>query len=462
MPQVRALLGPYLVYMASTVNGYEGTGRALSLKLIQQLRASKTPAVGGAAADPALDAAVAAAEGGVGSGGGRTLREVTLDEPIRYARGDPIEHWLHEVLCLDAASHTPAVTGCPHPSECSLYWVDRDALFSYHTASEGFLQRMVALFVASHYKNTPNDLQLMSDAPAHHLFALLGPVDVNATRLPDVLAVVQVCLEGQISKDAATRSMARGEAPAGDLIPWTLSQQFQETDFATLSGARVVRVAVHPDMQHMGYGSRAIDLLTHYYQGDIGATAAAKSSKSSKKVMPSKKGTPAKKTKPSTSDDDDDDDRDSDGDCGVDSGSSVLRAEQLAPRAELPPLLLALEQRPAERLHWIGASFGLTQPLFRFWHRLGFLPMYVRQTINDTTGEHTAIVVRPLDDGDGTLPAAARVAWATDFATDFRKRLVSLLGLAMHTMGGAFVPLLRAMPTTPAPAQPCLPRSSAR
>ena len=51
---------------------------------------------------------------------------------------------------------------------------------------------MIALFVASHYKNTPNDLQLMSDAPAHQLFVLLGPVDVNATRLPDVVAVVQV------------------------------------------------------------------------------------------------------------------------------------------------------------------------------------------------------------------------------------------------------------------------------
>ena len=51
---------------------------------------------------------------------------------------------------------------------------------------------MMALFVASHYKNTPNDLQLMSDAPAHHLFVLLGPVDINATRLPDVLAVLQV------------------------------------------------------------------------------------------------------------------------------------------------------------------------------------------------------------------------------------------------------------------------------
>ena len=35
-------------------------------------------------------------------------------------------------------------------------------------------QRMMSLYVSSHYKNTPNDLQLMSDAPAHQLFVLLG------------------------------------------------------------------------------------------------------------------------------------------------------------------------------------------------------------------------------------------------------------------------------------------------
>ena len=38
LPQVKALLGPHLVFMASTISGYEGTGRSLSLKLIEELR----------------------------------------------------------------------------------------------------------------------------------------------------------------------------------------------------------------------------------------------------------------------------------------------------------------------------------------------------------------------------------------------------------------------------------------
>jgi N-acetyltransferase 10 len=38
LPLVKSMLGPYLVFMASTVNGYEGTGRSLSIKLISQLQ----------------------------------------------------------------------------------------------------------------------------------------------------------------------------------------------------------------------------------------------------------------------------------------------------------------------------------------------------------------------------------------------------------------------------------------
>ena len=44
-------------------------------------------------------------------------------------------------------------------------------------------------------------------------------------------------------------SLSRGRRAAGDLIPWTLSQQFTDNNFASLSGARIVRIAVHPDLQ---------------------------------------------------------------------------------------------------------------------------------------------------------------------------------------------------------------------
>ena len=35
---VKQIMGPYMVILSSTVHGYEGTGRSLSLKLINGLR----------------------------------------------------------------------------------------------------------------------------------------------------------------------------------------------------------------------------------------------------------------------------------------------------------------------------------------------------------------------------------------------------------------------------------------
>lgn len=53
----------------------------------------------------------------------------------------------------------------------------------------------MSLYTAAHYKNQPNDLQMLSDAPAHHLFVLLGPKAMEQGekgQLPDILVVVQV------------------------------------------------------------------------------------------------------------------------------------------------------------------------------------------------------------------------------------------------------------------------------
>lgn len=38
----------------------------------------------------------------------------------------------------------------------------------------------------------------------------------------------------------------------GDLIPWTVGQQYQDSEFPQLSGARVVRIAVHPEVPRAG------------------------------------------------------------------------------------------------------------------------------------------------------------------------------------------------------------------
>jgi N-acetyltransferase 10 len=248
LPLVRKLMGPYLVFMASTINGYEGTGRSLSLKLISQLREQSRGNSKVGNDEKVTDRAGSKSSGNEGVvRSSRSLREITLSEPIRYAQGDHVERWLNKLLCLDATlPRASSIQGTPHPSQCQLLQVNRDTLFSFHPVSEKFLQNMMALYVASHYKNTPNDLQLMADAPAHQLFVLVPPIEENAGRLPEILCVLQIAFEGQISRESVMNSLSRGQRAGGDLIPWLVSQQFQDNDFAGLSGARVVRNATKP------------------------------------------------------------------------------------------------------------------------------------------------------------------------------------------------------------------------
>lgn len=55
-------------------------------------------------------------------------------------------------------------------------------------------------------------------------------------------------------------------------------------------------------------------------------------------------------------------------------------------RTRLPPLLVNLGDRPPENLQYLSTSYGLTQPLYSFWRKNGFLPVYLRQTQSDITG----------------------------------------------------------------------------
>ncbi|KAH6645419.1 GNAT acetyltransferase 2-domain-containing protein [Truncatella angustata] len=400
LPLVKKLLGPYLVFMASTINGYEGTGRSLSLKLIKQLREESTGAVaanGTVVADRSTGKEAKNAETGLSV---KRLREITLSEPIRYAQGDSVEKWLNNLLCLDATlprSKTNA-QGCPDPSQCELLKVNRDTLFSFHPVSEKFLQQLVALYVASHYKNSPDDLQLLSDAPAHELYVLTAPA-AGSNRLPEPLCVIQVALEGKISRQSVLNSLDRGTRPAGDLIPWLVSQQFCDREFPSLSGARVVRIATNPDYAGMGYGSKALELLFDFYEGRFADLSEGDGPVEEETMV---RVTDAELT-----------------------GGKLSDEIKVRDIGAMPPLFSRLSQvRPAV-LDYVGVSYGLTQPLHKFWKRVGMSPLYLRQTSNDITGEHTCVMLRALERTEDR-------SWLGSFTSDFNIRFLELLSYAFR------------------------------
>lgn len=345
---VKNLLGSYTVLMASTIHGYEGTGRSLSLKLVKELK-QKTQAV----------------KKGKNKTSFIPVREMSLEQPIRYASGDFVEVWLNQLLCLDANVSTYQTEDklAFKPEECSLYLLDRDNLFAFTPKSEEVLQKVMALFVESHYKNSPNDLQLLSDAPSHQLFVLLGPES------EEPLCVVQVALEGGISKATVRNSLSKSQRADGDLIPWLVAQQFQKEDFPSMLGARIVRIATNPNVMSHGYGVYTLKLLEQFYAGAL--------------FM-----------------------QDSTASCNNFNGVESL----LMPVCQVSPVLL----------DYLGVSFGTTPMLNRFWKKAKFVPIYLKQTANDLTGEHTCVMVKPL-------PKSKNGTWLVEFATDFHRRFVNLL-----------------------------------
>ncbi|KAK4790926.1 hypothetical protein SAY86_031339 [Trapa natans] len=390
LPVVKSLLGPYLVFLSSTVNGYEGTGRSLSLKLIHQLEERSQ--------------VTSNSEGHVS---GRLFKKIELNESIRYASGDPIESWLNSLLCLDVANYIPNINRLHPPGECDLYYVNRDTLFSYHKDSELFLQRMMALYVASHYKNSPNDLQLMADAPAHHLFVLLGPVDDSKNKLPDILCVIQICLEGKISRKSVMRSLSDGHQPFGDQIPWKFCEQFQDPVFPSLSGARIVRIATHPSAMRLGYGSIAVQLLTRYFEGQL--TPISEAEVENDEDIPQVRVTEAAQ-------------------------KASLLEENIKPRSNLPPLLVHVRDRKPEKLHYLGVSFGLTLDLLRFWRRHKFLPFYIGQIPNAVTGEHTCMILKPLNNDDIDASGSEELGFFGPFYKDFKQRFSRFLAYSFRDM----------------------------
>ncbi|ELA48154.1 hypothetical protein VCUG_00392 [Vavraia culicis subsp. floridensis] len=301
LPILKELIRANIVLMASTMDGYEGTGRSLSMRFIEKLKRKdkKNPYI---------------------------FSEIELSESIRYGINDPVEEWLNAVLILKPTDYKNKL--CPSPDTCQFFFVNKKTLFSYHKVSELFLKQMMSIFVSSHYKNTPDDLKIIADEPDHHVFVLLAPE--KEKKLPRIICAAHIALEGNV----------KGERRDGNLIPWTLSEQFLEKDFLKQRGCRVVRIAVHPDYQNMRYGTKMVEMLVETFSRGCGDIFEVKCTDA---------------------------------------------------------LLLPGEELLLPKIDWLGVSMGLNTQIFKFWGRNGFYPVYIKQTLNFNTGDYTSILLKNMN-----------------------------------------------------------------
>ncbi|PLJ76829.1 tRNA(Met) cytidine acetyltransferase TmcA [Infirmifilum sp. SLHALR2] len=282
VPLLFKLLDRYdkLVF-SSTIHGYEGSGRGFSIRFLRRLRSREDVEV----------------------------LEYEMEEPIRYAPQDPIEAWTFDTLLLDAepATLTEEDLRAVENREITYHAPDEAELF---LRNEKELREFFGIYVMAHYRNNPNDLGIMMEAP-HHFIRMVK------TSTGKVVTSLELAVEGSLGPELS-RESAKGAWLMGNIIPDRIIKHYKLLDFGDLKGVRIVRIATHPQVMNKGLGSFAL---------------------------------------------------------------AELEREALT-----------------KGYDWVGAGFGVTEELLRFWVKNGYTPVHLSPEKNPVSGEYTVIVIKPLSE----------------------------------------------------------------
>jgi tRNA(Met) cytidine acetyltransferase len=328
MPLLERLLRRYArIAFATTVHGYEGTGRGFELRFSQLLdRLSNS------------------------------WTRLELTQPIRWGPHDPLERLVFRMLALDAEPADGSVfAGIEGAGSYELLRLERDAL----VADESLLSELFGLLVQAHYRTRPLDLRHLLDGPNLSVYVMRAGNHIAATAL--------VAAEGGFDETTAGAIRAGRVRPHGHLLPETLAAHQGLGQAPLLRCGRIMRVAVHPALQRRGLGSRL-----------IGAIAAE------------------------------------------------------------------LDNQGCD---YVGASFGISAGLLRFWRALGWLPVRLSIQKSAASGAHSAVFLRAASAPGETLARAARERFFAQFPHQLSDSLRELdpelvAGLLRQAEGERDLPLL--------------------
>lgn len=206
--------------LATTVHGYEGTGRGFELRF-----------------GPLLSSQM------------RGERRVTLITPVRWAAGDPLERFIFRALMLDAGATTSADRPIDPTRGFHTERLDRHALVQ----NRNRLDQLFGLLVASHYRTRPSDLRYLLDAPGVSVYGVCCQSAIVGAAL--------VVREGGLAADLA-RDVIRGRRrPRGHLLPVSIGTHLGIETAPQLTYQRIVRIAVRPELRRQGLGSRLINCI---------------------------------------------------------------------------------------------------------------------------------------------------------------------------------------------------------
>ena len=214
LPMLKAVLNHYRkVIFSSTTHGYEGTGRGFVLKFYDLLNSWRPDWL-----------------------------KIELHQPIRWGKNDYLESWIEDVLFLNAKSD--GLINFPvQPEDCQFELVDRRLL----VRDESKISSIFSLLVSAHYRTSPADFQYLLDDNNVRIYSL--------SFMGSILGVLAVSVEGGFDKDLSTDIFRGVRRPKGHLLAQTLCFHAGYESAAQLKYARVMRIAIHPDVQQHGFGS---------------------------------------------------------------------------------------------------------------------------------------------------------------------------------------------------------------
>lgn len=210
--------------LATTISGYEGTGRGFEYKLKPKLKS----AYGG-------------------------INQYELSQPIRFNQGDAFEPLINRLLALDIEI-PPLSNRGETTSPYQVKKIEKERLSN----EPELLNGIFALLVNAHYQTKPSDLRTLLDAPNMSVWVIKDQ--------QTVIAAVLVAEEGPISAELVGPIWRGERRPRGHLFPQSMICHAGFESAADFRYARVVRIAVHPELQGRGIGSHFLSSLIDAYQ----------------------------------------------------------------------------------------------------------------------------------------------------------------------------------------------------
>lgn len=199
---------------SSTIHGYEGCGRGFTLKFVDWLRKQRAG-----------------------------MKTCHLKQPIRWSEGDILESWLYQAFVLDAELMAP-------PSVVAQEFLLKKIAKHELVSNPSLLRDCFALLVNAHYQTSPNDLLHLLQDECSSIYV--------ATSEKKIVGVIMTVEEGSLDEMIISDIQLGRRRPPGHLAPVTIINQLGMPDVGRLSTLRIMRIAVHPELQNKGLGKRML------------------------------------------------------------------------------------------------------------------------------------------------------------------------------------------------------------